>query len=127
MMSDKPYKFIWYELMTSDIDAAERFYSSVVGWTGSEFGNPEMRYRVLSASERGVGGSMAIPEGAGFPPCWVGYVGVPDTDAAAEQVRAAGGSICREPEDIPGVGRFAVIGDPQGAMLNLMTPSGEDM
>jgi predicted enzyme related to lactoylglutathione lyase len=126
-MTDKVCKFSWYELMTSDIDAAERFYGSVVGWTGSEFGNNEMRYRVMSAEGLGIGGIMGIPEGAGFPPCWVGYIGVPDTDAGAEQVKSAGGSICKDPADIPEVGRFAVVTDPQGAMFHLITPNGPDM
>src|SRR3569833_102816 len=115
---DKPYPFFWYELMTNDMAAAESFYRAVVGWQVSPFsGNPDKPYTVLEAGGRGIGGIMAIPEEAhGMPPGWVGYIHVPDTDAACEAIKTAGGSVWRAPEDIPTVGRFAVVGAPQRAM-----------
>jgi predicted enzyme related to lactoylglutathione lyase len=60
-------------------------------------------------------------------PGWVGYIRVDDADAAVDRLKAAGGQLRRGPEDIPHVGRFAVVGDPQGAGFNLLAPDGPDM
>ncbi|MBX3569756.1 MAG: VOC family protein [Rhizobiaceae bacterium] len=127
-MADKPQSFFWYELMTTDVAAAASFYGDVVGWTGEAFGG-DMAYTVLSASGHGVAGAMRLPPelaGAGVPPCWTGYVYAPDTDLAVASLEQAGGSVRRPPWDIPGVGRLAVVADPQGAVFMLMTPLGED-
>lgn len=117
--------FIWYELMTTDPLAAEAFYRAVVGWEMADAGQPGMRYTVLSAGKRGVGGLMALPAEAceaGAKPGWTGYIGVADTDAVAKQIVESGGSIHRGPDDIPDVGRFAVVADPGGAVFMLLTP-----
>jgi predicted enzyme related to lactoylglutathione lyase len=124
MTESKP-TFIWYELMTSDPDAAAKFYGAVVGWKTSDAGQPDMRYTILSVGDRGVGGLMAIPAEAaraGARPVWLGYVGVPDTDDAAKRIVEAGGTLHHAPENIPNVGRFAVVADPGGAMFQLLTP-----
>jgi predicted enzyme related to lactoylglutathione lyase len=121
-MSDN---FIWYELMTTDVEAARAFYGAVVGWNLSEGGKPGMPYTVVSAGTRGVGGIMALSTAAletGARPAWMGYIGVDDTDARTRRVAAAGGRILREPADIPDVGRFAVVADPGGAAFMLLTP-----
>ncbi len=120
--------FIWYELLTSDTAGAEAFYSHVVGWTAKDSGIPGMAYTILSAGETGVGGLTAIPEEAranGMRPCWLGYISVDDADATAARITQAGGTVHRGPADIPGVGRFAVASDPQGAMIQLLAPTGE--
>ncbi len=116
-MSESQGKFVWYELMSPDPAAAERFYGSVIGWTAQDAGMPDMKYTLLSAGPVQVGGLMAVPPGA--PPGWVGYVFVDDVDAKTAEAKRLGGAVYREPSDIPGVGRFAVIGDPQGAGLAL--------
>ena len=124
-MGDGKPAFIWYELMTSDQAAAEAFYRAVVGWGMADAGQPGMRYTVLSAGDRGMGGLMALPDdacAAGARPGWLGYVGVPDTDGAAKRIVEAGGAIHHGPDDIPGVGRFAVVADPGGAAFQLLTP-----
>jgi uncharacterized protein len=124
-MTDPKPKFIWYELMTSDQDAAEAFYRAVVGWKMADAGQPGMRYTILSAGDRGMGGLMALSAEAaqaGARPGWLGYIGVPDTDGAAKRIALAGGAIHRGPDDIPGVGRFAVVADPGGAVFMLLTP-----
>jgi len=128
-MTDQPSSFVWYELMTEDVDAATDFYEKVVGWNSEPFEGSGMRYIVVSAGKGGVGGIMAIPEEAkahGAKPGWMGYIGVPDTDAAAARIEAAGGTIHKAPTDIPNVGRFAVVADPQGAPFMLMTPSSDN-
>lgn len=124
MVESRP-RFTWYELMTSDPDGAQAFYRAVVGWQMADAGQPGMRYTILSAGERGMGGVLAIPDAAaraGARPAWLGYVGVPDTDAAAKSIAEAGGAIHRPPDDIPGVGRFAVVSDPGGTLFQLLTP-----
>src|SRR5688572_18311364 len=108
-------RFIWYELMTTDQDAALDFYTHVVGWSSADHENSipgGMRYVILSAGERGIGGAMQLTDdmcAGGARPGWVGYVGVADTDAKAKEVEAAGGRILMGPDDIPNVGRFAMV------------------
>lgn len=115
-------RFVWYELMTSDAAAAEAFYRQAIGWQTADAGMPGMKYTILSAGETGIAGLMALPDDAaarGVPPNWTGYIGVADVDAMAERVRGAGGAVHHPPEDIPGVGRFAVVADPHGAVFCL--------
>ena len=124
--------FIWYELMTTDQDAAIAFYKAVVGWSAADHENSgmgDLRYVILSAGERGMGGVMQLTEqmrAGGARPGWVGYVGVADTDAAAKRIAEAGGRILMEPGDIPNVGRFAMVADPGGAPFYLLTPNPRD-
>lgn len=118
--------FVWYELMTSDVEAAQAFYSQVVGWNMADAGMPGMRYILAKVGERQVGGVMGLPPDVGKGPVmWFGYILVGDVDSTAERVREAGGAVHRAPTDIPGVGRFAVVADPQGAMFMLFRGSGE--
>jgi uncharacterized protein len=124
-MPQRHNDFIWYELMTTEPPAAEAFYRAVVGWEMADAGQPGLRYTILSAGTRGIGGLMALPaeaREAGAKPGWLGYVGVADTDAAARRIAESGGSIHRGPDDIPNVGRFAVVADPGGASFMLLTP-----
>ena len=124
----KPGNFIWYELMTSDAEAAERFYGHVVGWSPKDSGHPDMRYTLLHIGEAPVAGLMAIPADCGpdMKPAWTGYIWAEDVDAKAAEVKERGGKVLREPEDIPNVGRFAVVADPQGGMFQLYAPNMTD-
>ena len=119
--------FIWYDVMTSDTKAGAAFYSDVIGWDAQTHAMPdESTYTVFRKGPAMVAGLMAIPEpmrAQGARPCWSGYVAVDNVDTDAERVKAAGGAIAREPTDIPDVGRFAVIGDPQGAGLAILRPN----
>ena len=120
--------FFWYELMTSDQDAAIDFYTKVVGWTASDMpmpGDSSARYTILNVGERSVGGVMQITQqmhDGGARPGWLGYIGVDDTDAKARDIEAASGKILMAPGDIPNVGRFALVADPGGAPFYLLTP-----
>ncbi|MDR3509433.1 MAG: VOC family protein [Caulobacteraceae bacterium] len=118
-MSDYLGQFVWYELMTSDLKGAEAFYTAVLGWTSQDTGmNPP--YVLVKVDGVQVGGLMPIPErAAGAAPVWFGYVAVPDVDAYAAKISQAGGSVHRAPDDIPGVGRFAMVADPGGAVFVL--------
>ncbi len=124
--------FIWYELMTTDQDAATDFYKAVVGWNAADQTNPAMgdfRYTILSVGTQGVGGLMQLTDqmcAGGARPGWVGYIGVEDTDAKAKAIVEAGGSILMGPDDIPDVGRFAMVADPGGAAFYLLTPLPRD-
>ena len=113
--------FSWSELITADPAAAAAFYGKLFGWSVKEMG-PEMNgYRVASIGEQGVAGIMAPPPDApGMPPAWGVYVTVKDLDQTLASARQLGGKVCMEPMDIPGVGRMAVIGDPQGATLSVI-------
>ena len=122
-------KFIWYELMTSDLDPALDFYRTVVGWTTSEAEQPDMRYVIWNASDRGIGGAMQLTDAmreGGAVPAWLGYIHVEDTDAKAEAIAADGGKILMQPGDIPNVGRFALVADRGGAAFYLLTPRPRD-
>lgn len=117
-------QFAWYELMTSDPEAARNFYGKVIGWGHRDAGMPGMAYGLLTVDGLPVGGLMALPAGAcaaGAGPVWIGYVAVDDVDARAAEFAARGGTVHRPPQDIPGVGRFAVVADPQGATMALIT------
>jgi predicted enzyme related to lactoylglutathione lyase len=110
--------FGWYELMTTDTAAAGKFYSSVIGWNTKEMGAPGMPYTVFNTGDYGVAGMLTIPAEAaamGTGPSWIGYIVVDDTDAYVARITAAGGKLCKEPTDVPGMLRFAVVTDPQGA------------
>jgi hypothetical protein len=121
-MSKYNGKFIWYDVMTPDAKAAEAFYKRVLGWSAKTFEGAGP-YTIFSTGSLDVGGLMAITkemQASGVPPCWTGYVAVDDVDDYAARVKKAGGAVRRGPEDIPGVGRFAVVADPHGAVFVIM-------
>lgn len=106
-------RFSWYELQTSDAAAAEAFYCSVVGWGAERLGPPPDGYTLLNTAKGGVAGIMTLGADEG-PPRWIGYIAVDDVDAAAERVKAAGGTMRHPPIDVPGMLRFCGVADPQG-------------
>jgi predicted enzyme related to lactoylglutathione lyase len=115
-------RFTWYELMSTDPVAAKAFYSNVVGWGTQDMSMPGMTYTLLTVDEIPVAGLMELPEQArqaGAPPSWLGYVAVDDVDATTDKAKGLGGSVHMPPMDIPDIGRFSVIADPQGAVLGL--------
>lgn len=115
-------RFNWCELLTTDVAAAKNFYTTLFGWETEEMSMPGMTYTVIKAGGEGIGGIMGIPEGAkGMPPAWGVYVTVDDVDKTAGMAEKLGGKIHLPPTDIPGVGRFCVIVDPQGAFINAIT------
>jgi uncharacterized protein len=115
--------FVWYELMTTDAKAGEAFYSDVVGWSAEKAQVPGVDYTLLKAGSELRAGMVTMPAEvcqAGWRPGWMGYVAADDVDATARRVSELGGKVHREPQDIPGVGRFAVVADPHGAVFALM-------
>ena len=116
--------FSLYELITTDLTSAKEFYGELLGWTFTEtktiYGNP---YLVIHSEGTFVGGMMLkdgnVPDDV--IPCWDPYITVDDVEASAKRVKKLGGEVILPPTDMPGVGRFCVIKDPQGISLNLIT------
>jgi predicted enzyme related to lactoylglutathione lyase len=126
-MSDNTGKFVWYEWMGADLSGAADFYAHVVGWKMGDPGMASFPYKVGAVGDYGVVGMLTIPDEAkamGAPPCWSGYIWVPDVDAGVEKLKSAGGHSMRPPMDIPNIGRFAVVGDAQGAAFMLFRDAG---
>ena len=116
-------RFVWHELMTTDPQAAGAFYSKVLPWKTQPSGMPD--YTLWISGKTQAGGLMAQPESArqaGAPPSWLVYIGTPDVDATAAAAERLGGKVLKAPADIPAVGRFAVLADPQGAAFAVFTP-----
>ena len=103
--------------------AAKDFYTKLFGWTTEEMSvTPGMTYTVVKVGAKGIGGIMSMPSQApSMPPHWACYVTVTDVDAVAKNAQQLGGKILMGPQDIPTVGRFCVIQDPQGAVISAIT------
>lgn len=113
-------KFGWYELMTSDTKAAGKFYSDVVGWTTHETtGSGGQQYTTFNIGNAGIAGMLNLTGHT----AWIGYIAVEDVDAHIEKIVAAGGKLWKPATDVPGMLRFAVMSDPQGAAIVVFTPN----
>ena len=122
-MVDQPARFAWYELLTTDVEAASAFYGQVVGWGAKDESTEDLVYAVLTAGEVPVGGLMDLPEEGrrlGATPRWLGYVAVDDIDDTAAQIRRRGGAVMLPPTD-SNIGRVSVVADPQMANFALVS------
>src|SRR5262252_9908480 len=116
-------RFVWYELVTTNMAAAKAFYSEVVGWGTQDASTASMAYTLCAAGGAAVCGLMELSQSArksGFRPSWLGYVGVSDVDAATSRFEQLGGAVHVPPQDIPNVSRFSVGVDPQMATIALL-------
>jgi len=120
-----PGTFCWPELYTSDQDGAKKFYATLFGWGIKDIpmgpGNAYTIFTRNGADAAACYGSIPEMAAQGIPPHWMSYVSVASADAAAATVKANGGAVLKEPFDVQGVGRMAVIRDPQGAALSVIT------
>ena len=124
-MSLREGSFVWYELMTNNASAAQDFYTRVVGWNVADSGMPNMHYTLFKVGDHPVAGMMEIPPQAqDWPVAWMAHILTADLDATVERVKQAGGALHKPPTDIPGIGRFAVVADPQGAVFLLFQGNG---
>ncbi|HEY7889099.1 MAG TPA: VOC family protein [Steroidobacteraceae bacterium] len=117
-------RFVWHELMTTDPQAAGAFYSKILRWKTQPSGMPD--YTLWVTGKTMTGGLMTQPETArrsGAPPSWLIYIGTPDVDGTAAAAARLGGKVLKAPADIPSVGRYAVLADPQGATFAVFTPN----
>ena len=121
-----PSDFVWYELHTPDAASAASFYQAVLGWGTQDSGQKDRNDTApVTVSNLPVGGLLEKPAASfsnGVKPGWMGYIGVGDVDASVKRLAQAGGIVHRPVEVIPGVGSFAVVADPQGAMFVLFQP-----
>jgi uncharacterized protein len=116
-------RFVWYELITTDVAAARAFYTKVLGWGAQDASMPGMTYTFFTVGNAFASGLMGLPEAAqkaGLQSRWMGYVAVDDVDAAVDRVRRLGGAVHVPPTDVVNASRFAIIGDPQMASLALV-------
>ena len=120
-MAVTPGAFDWVELMTTDKSAAETFYKSVIGWDTRPAPGP-IDYALFTVADMPVAGTMKMPAEApaGLPPFWHGYITVEDLDDTLARATSLGGHPIKPPMEVPGVGRFVAIADPQGAVVSLM-------
>lgn len=118
--------FSWNELMTTDTQGAKSFYGELFGWQLEDC-QEGMEYSIAKINETECAGIMAIPkENAGMPASWNAYITVDNVEQSAKQAVELGGTILMQPTDIPNVGRFVVIADPQGATFTLITYLAKD-
>ena len=118
-------RFFWHEMMSPDPKAGTAFYEKLIGWSPQPW-DKDPSYTFFSMGGRNMAGLMKLPDEAkamGTPPQWVSYIGTPDVNAAARQVPGLGGQVHKQPRDIPGIGRFAIFGDPNGAIFAAFTPT----
>lgn len=121
-MVDSHSRFVWYELTTTDMQAAKEFYTKVIGWRAQDASMPGMAYTLFTVGEAVVSGLMELSEDArkmGLRPSWLGYVGVDDVDATADRILRLGGAVHVPPTSIPNISRFSVAVDPQMATFAL--------
>ena len=126
-MTDTHGAVFWTELMTRDVEAAKHYYGKICGWTFTNMpmgpGNPD--YVLGLKGKRPIVGIMDMNESSDddtAEPFWMSYFAVDDVDAAVEETVASGGTLKREPFEVPATGRIAIVTDPTGALFGLMTP-----
>ena len=130
-MSDRkllPGKFVWFEHSSKDSKPAQEFYGELLGWKVKPFPMGDADYQMILTGETWdtMIGGYAPAGGDGGPSRWIATVSVEDVDAAANTAVTNGGRILDAPSDLPGVGRRARIGDPQGAELGLLSDARGD-
>ena len=117
-------RFVWHELMTTNTKSGADFFAKVVGWK-TKVSDENPSYSMFTMNGRPMAGLMALPDDAkamGTPPCWVTYIGTPNVDETVTQAVSLGGKVLKAAADIPTIGRFAVLQDPQGAVFLAFTP-----
>lgn len=116
----------WTELNTHDAEKAKAFYGETLGWTfdAMPMGDGTPYFIAMSNGEM-VGGvfTMTEPELASVPEHWMTYFSVDDVDERVAMAKAAGGTVMREPFDVPGLGRFAIVQAPGGSVSGWVTPA----
>jgi uncharacterized protein len=116
--SYRPGVVVWRELVTPDPERARGYYGELFGWKFDLADMGAYQYTLIKLGERQIGGIAPMTMQA--PPHWMSYVSVADVDSAAAEAKKRGGNVPAGPLDIPNVGRFAVIGDPDGAYIAVL-------
>lgn len=119
-----PGRFVWHDLMTTDLGRAKEFYAALLGWSYQMMDLGEMgQYPMILAGQQGIGGMVQLDPRQELSSHWIAYVTVEDVAAAARRAEAAGGKVCVPPTAIPNVGQFAVVADPTGATISPYVPA----
>jgi predicted enzyme related to lactoylglutathione lyase len=122
-MSEIRGRYLWYDCLTPDVPGAMAFYTAVMGWSTMEWATGGQPYQMFANGGVPFGGLFAMPPDAGHPPHWIAYIGTPDVRATIVRAESLGARIWKPPTEVPTVGTFAVIEDPQGAMFAAFTPA----
>jgi len=118
---------LWYELMTTEMKAAENFYRTVVGWKTAPFEGAGQPYTIFNrGGDVPIGGVMAKPAEVKAPPFWAMYVAVQKLEDAAAHIKRLGGKTHTEVIEVPKVGRLQMMMDPQGAAFYIFEPANSD-
>jgi predicted enzyme related to lactoylglutathione lyase len=115
----------WNELATNDIPAATKFYEGLFGWQAEAVDGMPMPYSMLKNAAGWNNGGMRPPGSPNEPSAWLVYFGAEDIDAAVAKAGELGGSTLMGSLDI-GMGKIAVMADPQGAVFALFSGHFED-
>lgn len=117
-----PGKFVWFDLLTNDAAAAETYYGGLFGWTFEVLKGHEPPYKVIRQAGAPIGGlvDMTLRKNDLPESTWLGYVSVTDVDKAAAAFKEKGGAVLKEPFEVAGLARAAVVTDPQKALLGLI-------
>ena len=121
-------RFVWFDLMTSDVEAAQKFYTSLIGWGTEEWKGSDQPYTMWTNQGTPMGGVMTLSDDAkkaGAPPHWLGYIATPDVDETVAKATELGGQTYVPATEIPDTGRFAMLGDPQGAVFAVFSHGDE--
>lgn len=122
-MAARKGRFDWFDLMTPDVAAARSFYTAVTGWKTTKWDQAD--YEMWTVGNETIGGMMALPEEErmrGTQPHWLAHIETDDVDATVKKAQELGGKVLRPGTDIPTVGRFAILADPQGAIFGVFRP-----
>lgn len=125
-MSDFHGVVWWSELMTRDVPAALKYYETVCGWSFDTMPTDNGDYYVAMKGDQPMAGILdmtGLPGMEEAPAHWFTYLAVDDLEAAVSETTAQGGAILRPPSEVPGIGRIAIIADPTGAAVGIMTPA----
>jgi predicted enzyme related to lactoylglutathione lyase len=118
-------RFFWHDLMVKDVEKAKAFYGELFGWSFKAESGPEP-YTHIMAGTNGLGGIMKLDDKMGAPPHWLGYVDVENVDATLKASTQNGGKVLVPKQVIPDVGDWAIVADPQGAVVAPMVYRGKD-
>jgi uncharacterized protein len=116
-------RFVWFDLMTTDPAAVPAFYSAVAGW-GTQAWDGPMPYTMWTLGDKPIGGIMQVPDPS-MPASWLASISTPNVDATVKEAEGLGARVISAPDDIPTIGRYAVLADPQGATFAVFMANGE--
>jgi uncharacterized protein len=124
-----PGKFVWVDLLTSDVERAEAFYGKLFGWTFRKIGDGDRAYTLAFLGEEPMAGMVRVPHKANErkPARWIGFISVPDVTEAQRSVLSQGGKVLVSARSFAKRGDLAVFADPEGAIFGVMSSSTGDV